>query len=263
MQTEIRRRLEFRISRSLKTIRGVAMNRKSIKSLMLSFVLLLSPFMLFCEPAGIPEGINIYDYVKLGETAWAIRYYDYWNAVADTAKARIDEHRALLTKIKANEKTLAAFDKFMQLVNSMPVSTPWMSLTEEQRNTWKNTPGWDPFFASLKENVTDPDATFFLWIGLESLRLGWTIAKYQADNWTVAELLPEVRPGIEDFVWITNQKTFSSLRPNIQSSIQIIAAMKTKDADPLGEGITMADIKKMIQASQSIRQAAKEQQLVQ
>jgi hypothetical protein len=134
-----------------------------------------------------------------------------------------------LTKIKASEKTLAAFDKFMQLVNSMPVSTPWLNLTEEQRNTWKNTPGWDPFFTSLKEDVTDPDANFFLWLGLDSLRFGWTIAKYQADNWTVTDLLPEIRAGMEDFMWLSGQKTVTILRPNIRSSIQTIAGNESEN----------------------------------
>lgn len=213
---------------------------------------------------------NPYDWFKLGETEWALRYGAYYRAISDSLQDKLREHETLMKKLDVPSEVLSAFSALAQAAMALPFSKDFNEWTQADMQRMKSEL-WPPerkLTDALRAYVSkDKQRTFFYWLGLQSLRLGWSIPTLdmRTYGYTLAEEMPEITNCITDLADF-NRSTWSdittTLTPEARDALKTIAGIAAKTNDPLGGGLTQADLDKMVAAAQTIRQLARDNKLV-
>lgn len=216
----------------------------------------------------VPSAVSPYDAYKLGEVMYVIDYFSYVSAIAPNVKDKFKEHRDLLAKVDPNEKTLAAFDQYTACMTAFSWDKPWNQWSADDQTKWNKTGcGWTDIWNGVKADLqNNPGATFFVWLGFDTMRSAWDLPKaINEDGYKISEKMTSIKTGIDNFAYTRDSADFKNLAPDVQQAIQTIAGFKAKlGGDPLssGEEITAADVNKMAEAAKVIRQAAKNQKLL-
>jgi hypothetical protein len=230
-----------------------------------SYCLLCSFLCAIAVPVTAPaqQPVNPYDYFKLGETAYALYRFEYYRAVSDSLQDKLREHQALMKKVDVPSDVLSAFSSLAQTAITLPFSKPFNQWEEAEQRKWK-TEGWpaqEKFLGALKKYVdANPQKSFFYWMGLHSLKLGWAVP-LDVQYYGLAQMMSEIKGS--DFPWLSQQRDLmATLAPEARDAIKTITAISAKADDPLGGGIGAADLDKMVAACQTIRQLARDNKLV-
>jgi hypothetical protein len=214
------------------------------------------------KPAGAPAG-NPYDYYRLGETASSLNDIGYYFLIRERLKGRLDEHGALLRKLKLGAESLATFDALSSLALAMPFQTEpdYSKWSVEQQKRWKEGQAIrTKLFTSLEADLAkDPQGEFYYWLGRASMELGFTVPQ---DLRVGVRFYEENQKRlVATYIWLRDNPTAKSLTPEVAARVKSIADLKAKVDDPLA-GLTKNDVDAMIESAQSIRDAARENALV-
>lgn len=219
--------------------------------------------------SGVPSTVNPYDAYKVGEVMYVIDTWAYQTAIVGAQKDKMKEHRDLFTKTGFSDKTLAAYDKYAACESEYPFTTPWNQWSADMQNKWTKVGcGWSDTWASMKADWQgNQQALNFLWLGYNTMRIGWDVPKaINDDGYKISEWMSVIKSGVGDFVWVRDGANFKLLTPDVQAAIKVIADYQNRlvNPNPLEPttDLTNADINKMADAAKIIRQAARDQKLV-
>lgn len=210
------------------------------------------------------QTVDPYDWFKLGVSAWALQRFEFYHAVSGQLPDRLKEIETLMKKLDVPPDVWSAFNSLAQLAVAMPFSKGFNEWTGAEQQKWK-TEGWDAEdkvlhgLNSWLENK--PQQLFFYVMGRTSLVLGWS-APMDIKYYGLAKELPEIQICIRDFLWMRLKRSdfMATLVPEARDAVNTIADMTDKAR--LKDGITQADVDKMVAASQTILDLARDNKLV-
>jgi len=233
---------------------------------MLAVTLTAINFGIACgsPTAADPAPGTVYEFFKLGELSQSLTDHSYYLILGDKLKTRFEDQAALMKKLKVSSESTAHFEKLTALALELPFQKErdWDKWREADRERWRTegNPTWKKLLTSLKTDMEkDPTSEFFYWLGAASLYLAWILPTDIAAGLQVSET--NAKTFIATFVWLRDNKVGEQLAPGVVVAIKEIAAMQAKIDDPI-EGIGKADVKRISEQAQLIRDAAKEQELL-
>jgi hypothetical protein len=244
-------------------IKGSTMQMRSVLLALVAMGSLTTGSLAQFPPAAEPAA-GPYEYFRLGEIALSLTDMNYYLTIGDKLKPRLDEHRAYLQKLKVGPESLTVYDALTALALELPFQKErdYEKWSPEDRKRWstQGTPKAVQLRNHLKAYVAkDPKGEFYYWLGSACLETAWTIPQDLAVGLKISE--SSVKPVLETFAWLQNHKEVASLAPDAAAALKSIAAMKARLDDPL-EGLGKDDVKKMATLAQSIRDVAREKQLL-
>jgi hypothetical protein len=214
------------------------------------------------RPAAGPAG-DPYEYYRLGETVGSLQDIAYYFLVRERLKARLDEHGALMRKLKLGAQTHAAYDAVSSLALALPFQREpdYSKWSPEDQKRWTDGRALrTKLSASLEADLAkNPHGEFYYWLGRASLELGFTVPQ---DLRVGVRFYEENQKRlVATFTWLRDNPAAKNLTPDVAARVNSIADLKTKVDDPLA-GLTKKDVDAMIESAQSIRDAARENMLV-
>ena len=238
----------------------------------LLFLAIAMPITLLAQrdqlASSVPQAVNPYDYFKLGETAWALCRFEYYRAIHDSLRDRLKENRALMERLDIPADVLATYDALAATAGALPFSVGFNKWTPTDQQKWK-TDGWtsmNKLLGGLRGQVQkNPQAAFYYFLGLSSIKLGWSIPQDLNQNGLLlADLInTQIKPTLANFKGIgQQQELMATLAPNAQAAVQTITGIAARTDDPLGPGITAEDVNKAAAACETLRQLARDNKLV-
>jgi hypothetical protein len=208
-----------------------------------------------------PQTDNRNDYFKLGQLAEEFRHFDYYASISESLQDTLREHASLMQKLDVPSDVLSIYNTLSQNAATLPFSEPLADWTQAdqhklQTEVW---PSINKLLSGLSAYVAkNPSAKYFYFLGFDSERLGWSVPELE-DGTSLADanLNFELKQAIGDFIRFGRQNDFMSmLSPKAQTSVKTIAGFGPQASDPLGPGITVADINKMAAASRTLMESA-------
>ena len=217
----------------------------------------------------VPASVDIYDWYNIGESVNAMGATRFNHAVYPNMDETYKNISELLQKAHVSDATLRAFDDWYAIVKSLPWDkTDYSTWTKKEQDSW-NSPVWGRFFNGV---VTDArkniESQFAFILGHHTLDLVWNVPYYQKDQEGVQKMIGRSAGDFLTFSTSSDYKTvFSTMKPEVQQAIILIASMKKKLPDPdnplktAGQGLTPDDVTKVVEAAKVIREAAQARQL--
>jgi hypothetical protein len=213
------------------------------------------------------ESNSAYEYFRLGEIVHGLTRYEYFQVIANGMTQRLDAHRAFMHTLHLSQESLAAVDELAAVVLSLPFAkepnfSKWSSADQEK---WRQE-GWGAqrkLSSAMKTDMEkNPQSKFFYWLGVQSMRLSWSVPLDVNDHgYKVSAVKATVKGYLADFEWLRNQNTTETLAPEVTAAIKFLASMKAKIDDPFDE-FTKQELDKVAESAQLIRDAAKEKKLL-
>lgn len=143
-----------------------------------------------------------------------------------------DEIRNSLTTLRASDSAIQAFNEYVSCRLKAPFGKPWENWTEEETSYWtEGECGWSQLiFTTIPGDIKlNPDAYYFYWLGLDSIRLGAHVP-YMLQNLgaNIQDLGNELSNGIDGFYFASTDPVNQKVTPEVAAAVQTIADMKGK-----------------------------------
>jgi hypothetical protein len=205
------------------------------------------------------------DYFNAGEVVRFVNTFNYLVAYTPAdLKTKLDSNRDLLVKAGATDKVLASYDAMEKVYLTLPFQQSYANWTQPQKDLWNNTTFNDSAVGDWL-GATDTKPRFFYYFGYDALYFGKSGPSSVGEwGYSLSSAQTYYKAALKDFAWMRDSPDLlATLLPPLQAAIKTIAQYYEKAIDPMGNGLSMADVTAMQQATSPIFDAASNGKLTQ
>lgn len=233
---------------------------KSVKQLIISiYAVALAPF----GHAAAPTQPDVYDLFRFGEIQKSIIVAAYNRAIADQIADKYEGHVQFIKKLGAPENIVSSIQAFKDVVTKLPWNKPWSDadgkawgaavlIPDAPREEW---------FKTL------PDQGFNFWLGYISMSTAYDVGQGVIDRGeTISAQSTAIKNAASNSRFLQTGVLYVEARKNVNPAVletlKQIASIGTKLDDPLGDGLTTADITALRDGGLQLRSLAKDKKLL-
>ena len=213
--------------------------------------------------AAAPTQPDVYDLFRFGEIHKSMCVGAYNRAIADQIADKYEAHVQFAKKIAAPENVVSSIQAFKDVVTKLPWNKDWSDADQKAWAAVTQIPSApkEEWFKTL------PDQGFYFWLGYTSMTMAYDVGQAVIDRGEpISAQSGGIKSAASNSRALQTHALYVEARKNVNPAVleilKQIASIGAKLDDPLGDGLTTADITALRDAGLQLRILSKDKKLL-